>query len=147
MKKERVNVIAKEIQLENSDILGPVIFHGQSMSPFLEDGDELTVIRAEWGEIKVGDIVTYRLVDKFPTYRVIKKMEHKLVLKPDNWMLLCEVERQDVLGKVIRRRRGDSSLLHTDWRWTICAKRVLFENWKRDIMSRIRYSFRRIRDF
>jgi hypothetical protein len=145
--KKRANIIAKEIQLENSKTLGPVMFHGESMLPFLEDGDELIVMTVRWEEIKIGDIITYRFQDKFPTYRIVKKLEDKVVLKPDNWMLLCEVPREDVLGKVIERRRGGSSLLYTDWLWILTSQRILFKKRSGEFISKIKYHFRRIKEF
>jgi len=144
--KNRITNIAKELQLENTKILGPVIFHGNSMSPFLEDGDELIVITVNWGEIKIGDIITYRLDNKFPTYRVVKKLQDYLLLKPDNWPQIFQVHREDILGKVIERRRGVSSLSHTNWQWIFSSQRVVFRKWKRDFLSKIKYHFRRSKE-
>ena len=145
MEEGKVKITAQELQLQNSEILGPVTFHGKSMSPFLEDGDELKVIRVRWEEIKTGDIVTYRLDDKFPTYRVVKKMGDRLVLKPDNWTVTFQVLRDDILGRVVERRRANSSLRWTDWLWIFSSKRVLFKNWRQSTMSQIRYTRRRIK--
>ena len=129
--------------LENSKILGAVIFHGNSMSPFLEDGDELIVIPVRWEEIKIGDIVTYRHGDKFPTYRVARKMQDSLLLKPDNWPQLFKVCRDDLLGKVVERRRKESSLSCTDWQWIFSSQRVLCRKWGGDVISKMKYHFRR----
>jgi hypothetical protein len=146
MEELKAKLAAQELQLEKSETLGPVFFHGKSMSPFLEDGDELIVVSVEWDEIRIGDIVTYRLDDRFPTYRVLSKKEDKLVLKPDNWTVIFEVMREDVLGRVVERRRNNSSLNPEDWLWIFAAKRILFENWRRSAISKIRYARRRIRE-
>lgn len=122
------------------------MFHGESMKPFLEDGDEIIVMSVKWKEINVGDIVTYRLDDKFPTYRVVSKMEDKLILKPDNWMIAYEIPREDVLGKVVERRRGGSSLSCADWLWILFSQRVLLGERKRHIISKIRYNFSKIKE-
>ena len=57
----------------------------QQHAPFLRDGDELVVERVAWEAIRVGDIVTYRLDDRFPTCRVVARLGGKLLLKADNW--------------------------------------------------------------
>ncbi len=145
MKKEIIN-IAKELQLENSKILGPVIFHGNSMSPFLEEGDELIVITVNWGEIKIGDIITYRLDKKFPTYRVVNKLQDYLLLKPDNWPQIFQVPREDILGKVIERKRGESSLSDTNWQWIFSLRLILLRRWMEQFISKIKYNSKRIKE-
>ena len=67
MDSTRALLLAKELQLLNSTESRTLYFHGQSMFPFLREGDELIVQRTDWNEIRVGDVVTYRLADKFPT--------------------------------------------------------------------------------
>ena len=145
MKKEIIN-IAKELQLENSKILGPVIFHGNSMSPFLEDGDELIVITVNLDEIKIGDIITYRLDKKFPTYRVVKKLQDYLLLKPDNRPQIFQVHREDILGKVIERKRGGSSLSDANWQWIFSSRLILLRRWMGQFISKIKYHSKRIKE-
>ena len=77
MNRKKITLAAKELQLERSGILGPVSFHGNSMVPFLVDGDELISVPAAWDEIKTGDIVTYRLSKKSPTSGVIENHRNK----------------------------------------------------------------------
>jgi len=143
MNKETIN-IAKELQLENSKILGPVKFHGNSMSPFLEDGDELIVITVNWGEIKIGDIITYRLDKNFPTYRVVKKLQDYLLLKPDNWPQIFQVHREDILGKVIDRKRGECSISDTNTPWIFSSRLILLRRWVEQFISKIKYHSKRI---
>ncbi len=124
MDESRKRAASKELQLLHSRALGPVLFHGNSMLPFLRDGDELIVVPVPWDAIRPGDIVTYRLAEKFPTYRVRKKLRDGLVLKPDNWTAPVRVPREDVLGRVVERRRHGEVLRHTDPGWRAIARRV-----------------------
>jgi signal peptidase I len=137
--KKSINTVAKELQLENSEIIGTVIFHGKSMSPFLEQGDELIVKPLKWKEIKIGDVVTYRFDDKFPTYRVIRKFKTYLLLKPDNWQQIFEVKRKDLLGKVIERKRVNSTLSCTNWKWTLQSYLIISKYWEAKTRSLVRY--------
>lgn len=145
MDRKKITLAAKELQLERSGILGPVSFHGNSMVPFLVDGDELISVPAAWDEIKTGDIVTYRLSDKFPTCRVIEKHRDKLVVKADDWPELIEVGPGDVLGKVIERRRGGKALRAGDPSWILYAEFIVWKFRKDKLRSRIRYYKRTIR--
>ena len=88
------------------------------MHPFLQDADELVVEPVEWRQIRVGDIITYRLQDKFPTCRVVRKTPSFLTIKADNWPVFqADVEKKDVIGKVIRRKRRCFVLTNNNWRW------------------------------
>lgn len=147
MDRKKITLTAKELQLEKSGILGPVFFHGNSMVPFLLDGDELISVPAAWDEIKAGDIITYRLEDKFPTCRVLEKHRDKLVVKADDWPELIEVEPGDVLAKVIERRRGGEALKSGDLSWILHSEYILWRFRKDRLMSRIRYCKKVVRDF
>ena len=138
MDKNKITLTAKELRLQKSAALGPVFFHGNSMLPFLADGDELISIPVVWGDIKAGDIITYRLEDKFPTYRVIQKHRDKLILKADDWPELIEVEAGDVLGKVIERRRGGSALKSGDLSWILYSGYIVWRFRNDKLMSRVR---------
>lgn len=145
MDREKYKRIAKEIQFEYSSFLGPVVFHGHSMRPFLEDGDELKSKSVDWREIRIGDIITYRLEDKFPTYRVMKKYDDKLILKADNWPELFEVGKEKVLGKIIMKRRGISSLSSSNFSWIFHSTMVVWRYRKDVIMSKLRYYYRKLK--
>ncbi|MFI5322334.1 MAG: S24/S26 family peptidase [Thermodesulfobacteriota bacterium] len=145
MDRNKISLAAKELQLEKSGILGPVFFHGNSMVPFLIDGDELITMPVTWDEIKAGDIITYRLEYKFPTCRVIEKHRDKLVVKADDWPELFEVESGDVLGKVIERHRGGEALKAGDLSWILYSEYIVWRFRKDRLMSGIRYFKRAIR--
>src|SRR5687768_14748632 len=110
MQSSRVLEIARDIQLLDSAHLGPVYFHGETMHPFLCEGDLLIVEPVAWDDIRPGDIVTYRDQHKYPTRRVLSVNRRKNVLhiRCDNiphWDDLI-VPREDVLGKVTARQRN-----------------------------------------
>ena len=114
------------------------MFHGKSMLPFLREGDELIVDPIGWENIRIGDIITCRLESKFPTYRVIKKLENKLLLKPDNWPNLYEAKKEDVLGKVVELKRESYFISYKHWRWHAYTFRVFFRYAIQKLRSRIR---------
>jgi len=124
-KIDKINLIAKEIQLRDSKRIDTVYFHGYSMKPFLIEGDELTVEPVRWSRIRIGDIVTYRNGDKFPTYRVVRKAGNNLVLGPDNWPKRFKVRREDILGKVTQRHRKGEHLSCHNWRWIASGSYVI----------------------
>src|ERR1700730_13830847 len=78
-------LIAKELQLEVSSRQRTLYFHGESMRPFLVEGDEVVVEPVDWGSIRPGDVITYRHSDLFPTRRVMRRTEEGLLLWCDNW--------------------------------------------------------------
>ena len=145
MDENKITLAAKELRLQKSAVLGPVFFHGNSMLPFLADGDELISRPVVWGDIKPGDIVTYRYEDKFPTYRVIRKRRGNLILKADAWPELIEVEAGDVLGKVIERRRDGKALRSGDLTWILYSGYIVWRFRKDKLMSSVRYFSRAIR--
>src|SRR5258708_6794468 len=107
MDRERALLQAQELQLRESARMSPVLFHGKSMMPFLHEEDELWAEPVAWQDIRPGDIITYRLDDRFPTCRVLAKRGEHLVLGADNWSWArFEAWREDVLGRIVARRRG-----------------------------------------
>ena len=88
--------IAREIQLLHG--ASGAQFHGRSMEPLLRDGDELAVEPVRWADIRVGDILTYRLDDRYPTLRVVRRFPGRLVLRGDNWPFAdFDVDRKSVV--------------------------------------------------
>jgi hypothetical protein len=109
-----------ELQLERSHV-EPAYFHGYLMLPLLREGDEVVVEPVAPNDLRVGDVVTYRDADKFPTRRIMAILEHgqSLVIMGDSvrprrtWL----VPADDVLGRVIRRRRDGRWMTTRNWRW------------------------------
>ena len=111
-------LIAKELQLEMSSPRRTLYFHGESMRPLLVEGDEVVVEPVAWDEIRIGDVVTYRYLDRFPTRRVMRKTADGLLLWCDNWpdrRFACG--RDDFLGRVVARRRGGAWLSASSGTW------------------------------
>jgi len=119
-------LIAKELQLEVSSKQRTLHFHGESMRPFLVEGDEVVVEPVEWDRIRLGDVVTYRHLDRFPTRRVVRKTDGALLLWCDNWPdRTFKAARADVLGHAVARRRGDAWLAATDLTWKLARLRAM----------------------
>jgi hypothetical protein len=127
-RRERVRVAAMELQLARST-LEPAYFHGLLMLPLLCEGDEVEVEPITWAQVRVGDIVTYRDQDRFPTRRVmeINPQKRSFVIMGDSarprerWT----VPFDDVLGRVVRRRRAGRWSASTGVAWRYHRIRVL----------------------
>ncbi len=127
-------IVAKELQLINSERAEPVYFHGKTMLPFFQEADELKVVPITADEVKIGDIVTYVFEDKFPTRRVIKRQNNKgrFIILGDsiNWISF-KVPFEDVIGLVIARKRESKwiTVKNYYWKWHT-FKRLLVESSK-----------------
>ena len=123
---KRSRLIAQELQLAISSLHRTLYFHGESMRPLLIEADEVVVEPVEWDRIRVGDIITYRYLDRFPTRRVIRKSETGLELWCDNWPdRSFTAARGDVLGRAIARRRDGVWLTARDAEWTRARRTAL----------------------
>jgi hypothetical protein len=123
-------LIAKELQLRVSSKQRTLYFHGESMRPFLVEGDEVVVEPVEWNDIHPGDIITYRHLDRFPTRRVMKATGEGLVLWCENWPdRIFRVAREDILGRAVARRRAGVWLSASDlpWRLARASARLRWE--------------------
>jgi hypothetical protein len=133
-------LIAKELQLGTSSPQRTLYFHGESMRPFMVEGDEVVVEPIAWDAIHVGDVITYRYLDRFPTRRVMKKTDDRLLLWCENWPTRHYwARREDVLGRAVARRRGEAWLSHDDPEWQrarAAARRRWLFGW------RLRWLFR-----
>ncbi len=130
MNQETARLLGMELRLENSSRWGGVHFHGDTMRPFLRDGDELVVEPVSWRGVGPGEIVTYRSGDRFPTRRVfqVHPRRGRLILKADGMpsSRFFEVRKEDLLGKVVARKRGGRVLTNRDFSWSAAAWRALF---------------------
>jgi hypothetical protein len=123
---KRARLIAKELQLAISSPRRTLYFHGESMGPLLIEGDEVVVEPVAWDRIRVGDIITYRYLDRFPTRRVIRKSDTGLDLWCDNWPdRAFTAARADVLGRAIARRRDGVWLTARDGEWARARRTAL----------------------
>ncbi len=80
---DRIRLIGKELQVELSSTENSLYFHGTSMSPFLQEGDLVIVRSVAWKDLRLGDIVTYRHEEKFPTRRIVRIWGDWLTLRCD----------------------------------------------------------------
>lgn len=146
MDQERALLRAQEIQLRESARMAPVLFHGKSMLPFIQDGDELWAEPIAWQDIQPGDIITYRLDHRFPTCRVIDKRGNHLLLGADNWRWArFEAWKEDVLGRIVARRRDGHTLRRSDPEWALHSRLALLNLRARDTVSTIRSRATRLR--
>jgi hypothetical protein len=123
-------LIAKELQLSVSSKQRTLYFHGESMRPFLVEGDEVVVEPVERSSVRPGDVITYRHLDRFPTRRVMKTTEEGLVLWCENWPdRTFRAAWDDILGRVVARRRAGVWLAASDLPWRIAraAARLRWE--------------------
>src|SRR5688500_13634370 len=109
-----------ELQPERSPV-DPAYFPGYLMLPLLREGDEVVVEATAPEDLRVGDVVSYRAADQFPTRRIMAIHEHgrSLVIMGDSvrprrtWL----VPTDDVFGRVVRRRRDGTWMTTRHWRW------------------------------
>jgi len=91
------------------------------MVPTLEPGDEIVVRHADFGEIKRGDLVTFKVGPEVVTHRVIKRIETdgdlSLLQKGDKGPRTLPLPADCVIGKVveIRLRSGRHVISLTSW--------------------------------
>ena len=127
MDQPAAHVVARELQLVAAD--SGVTFHGRSMEPFLVDGDRLTVTPVGWNDIRPGDVVTYRLDDRFPTLRVVRRGATTATLRGDNWPFQdFTIWPGDVLGRVVARHRAGRTLRSTDAGWALRTRVALADD-------------------
>ena len=126
MPRQDVRLIAKELQLSLSSESRALYFHGTSMHPFLVEGDEVVVVPVSWRDIHIGDVVTYRFDDKFPTRRVVWKTADSLRLWCENWpQRRFTASRADVLGRAVARKRAGQWITRRDPEWTAARRAAL----------------------
>jgi hypothetical protein len=120
--------IARELALVQSGKIGPHVFHGATMLPFLVDGDEVAIEPVTFDQIQPGDVVTYRDQQYFPTRRVIRidRRSRSLILKGDAIPhLTFFVLEEDVLGRATSIVRGERRLSAADAEWRNTAEAIV----------------------
>ena len=132
MRDPAVRLIARELQLELSSEARTLYFHGESMRPFLVEGDAVVLTPVEWDEIRIGDVITYRAEEKFPTRRVVRRSRNGLFLWCENWPeRQFFAAREDLLGRAVARRRGGAWITRRDPEWTAARRAALSAYWRR----------------
>jgi hypothetical protein len=102
------------------------------MRPFLVEGDEVVVEPVAWSDIGIGDVLTYRMGEKFPTRRVVRRSRHGLFLWCENWPeRQFFAARADLLGRAVARRRAGVWITRRDPEWAAARRRALAAYWRR----------------
>ena len=123
--------IARELQVGLSSEERTLYFHGESMRPFLGEGDEVVVTPVAFEDIRLGDVVTYRYGDKFPTRRLMRRTSDRLEMWCENWPnRYFETRREDILGLAIARKRDDKWITHHDREWRAARRSALLKYWR-----------------
>lgn len=125
MRSVEVLTAARKLQLLNAPQTD-VMFHGTSMEPLLREGDRIILEKVDFGDIRIGDIITSIYEDKYPTRRVVFK-------KKDRIKVWCEsrpkrvfnIKMNEVLGRVVSRKRNGEVLTNTDTEWVQLSKKAL----------------------
>lgn len=127
---EEVRRIARELQVGLSSQERTLYFHGESMRPFLGEGDEVVVTPVAFEDIRLGDVVTYRYGEKFPTRRLMRRAPDHLEMWCENWpKRYFETRREDILGLAIARKRDERWITHRDSEWRAARRSALLKYW------------------
>lgn len=109
------------------------------MLPLLADGDRLEIVQVRIGEIRMGDIVTYRDRDKYPTRRVVgfDAARSEFLIQADyKPATVFRVPSAAILGRVEARIRGSKRLARTSLRWRCAAWIAPYRKRFRQILKR-----------
>ncbi|MFT6287420.1 MAG: hypothetical protein ACJAYC_001575 [Halieaceae bacterium] len=135
-------VVAKRLQLLHAPTTN-VMFHGHSMEPLLTEGDRIASENVSSADIRIGDIVTYLYEDKYPTRRVVSIKGSRVAMWCDNWPeRRFWTERNQVLSRVVSRKRKGNILSRTDDDWIRLTTKALHQyrvSQVRHIVLRIRH--------
>ncbi len=75
---------------------------GNSMFPFIMDGDRVLIKDEDFEKLKCGDVITYRINNNYITHRIIHKFNGYLLTKGDHLYFPDHyIERNSFVGKVI----------------------------------------------
>ncbi|HEY1372594.1 MAG TPA: S24/S26 family peptidase [Candidatus Binatia bacterium] len=137
MDRSKALLVAKGLQVQHSALNRTLYFHGESMLPFLREGDEIVVEPVAWAEIRIGDIITYRFDDKYPTRRVVRRLSESLELWCDNWPdRRFRAEQSAVVGRVVARRRDGRWIGRDEAAWRRNGRRALLRFYVRAAFGR-----------
>ncbi len=95
------------------------------MNPILSEGDEITVEKIKFEDIRKGDILLFRIGDTFFAHRFVKYIKRrddrkgKIIQCGDNSMEFKPVDEDAVVGRVKSVKRIDSVDCLTQGSWKI----------------------------
>lgn len=93
---------------------------GNSMSPFLQEGDEVVVRGVGAQAIKIGDVVLARWMQGYVLHRVVQFRGKRILLAGDHNLVQIEVIKTEQLMAVligVYRRQGASYVHSARNRW------------------------------
>ena len=102
--------------------------HGLSMTPFIRDGDLLTIAPVDAAELEIGDVALYRTRrDRVVAHRVVGRTAEggELLLETRGDARLASdgpVPAEGVLGRAVRVRRGRRSYRLDRGLWQLAAR-------------------------
>ena len=145
MTPEEVLSVARELQLLCAPMTD-VTFHGTSMEPLLRDGDRVILEAVDPVDIRPGDIITYRYLDRYPTRRVVERRSDRFQLSCDNWpgQTFCTTA-DDVLGRVVARVRDGERLTVTHDLWRQLQNSAVRAYRRRQLRRSVRSALGRLR--
>ncbi|TDS13798.1 S24 family peptidase [Sphingobacterium paludis] len=87
------------------------VIRGESMRPFLFEGDKVQVRRADLQRVKLGDILLAKWRGNYVLHRLVRKRKNKFGLAGDaNFSQIEWVEEGNVIAKVVGATRGEEKL-------------------------------------
>ncbi|KGE14162.1 S24 family peptidase [Sphingobacterium deserti] len=93
------------------------IVRGESMRPFLFEGDKVQVRTADGQRLKLGDILLAKWRGNYVLHRLVTKKRDKFGLAGDaNFSQIEWVEELDIIAKVVGVTRGGSKLKNPEGR-------------------------------
>ena len=125
MKSATAREVARDLQLLQSPRMD-VMFHGLSMEPLLQEGDRVVVEPVAPDAMQLGDVITYRYLDRYPSRRLVLRRGRRLTLWCDNWpQRIFFANTEDVVGRVVARSRGGETLAFDDEAWIELRARAM----------------------
>lgn len=107
--------------------------HGFSMMPFIEDGDDVEILKAVFDAVRPGDIVCYAVrkpESEFPAmrvHRVLRKTRGALFVKGDTLLHVETVLPSQLFGKVAAVQKSSGWVeCKTSLVYLFCALPVLY---------------------
>jgi len=117
--------------METEDNLIFIQVKGQSMWPFLLDGDKLIIKKAVASELRVGDVILYASNNDLICHRLVRIMgkngKYLLYARGDNSTSASEqISETKILGKAIGIINGDRMVFMKSWYYAVLNKLIVF---------------------
>lgn len=118
----QINPMDNHISFNHKDIIRDLLSRkdvvtvkaiGDSMWPFIREGDMVVLKKCNIGDLSIGDIVVYtnKNSDTLVSHRVVKKIKEGVFSKGDGWLSRCDIVNKDnLIGRLIRIIRKDKIL-------------------------------------